>query len=538
MDLSVIIVNYNVRHFLEQCLESVRSATATLKTEIFVVDNNSVDGSPAMVREKYPEIRLIANNENLGFSKANNQAIRKATGKYLLLLNPDTVINNDALKTCFDFMEGNSAAGAVGLKMIDGKGRYLPESKRALPTPRVALYKFIGLSGLFPRSPSFNRYYLGNLDPGGTHEIEVLTGAFMFIRSSALVKCGLLDESFFMYAEDIDLSYRLTLAGYKLFYLPHPPIIHYKGESTRKLEFSYPRHFYGSMIAFVSKYYKGRKVAFLSWILKLAILLRALLSFVKRGLRKILLPVTDIVLLYSGFFLGFSLWEDYKFKLLAAYPDSLRQTALPAAVMLVLVILAVFGGYRKKIRIKNTLAGVITSSLLIVLIYSFLPLNARYSRAILLIWVFLIPVIIFSVRYILALLGFPEVNDFYKKYKKIIIVSNDADFKQISGVIKGMNPSHIILGRITAAGKPGPGCLGTLDQVDEIIRVNKPGEIIFSTGSMKISDIISMIGKQSLKGIDKKIADGKTQFLVGSNSPTRKGEVYSLSVVKKKRPAT
>ena len=533
MDLTIIIVNYNVRHFLEQCLDSVASASINLETEIFVVDNNSVDGSVAMVREKFPEVNLMANRENLGFAKANNQAIREAKGKYILLLNPDTVINNDALKTCFDFMEEKSNAGAVGLKMIDGKGKYLPESKRALPTPAVALYKFIGLSKLFPSSRRFNHYYLGNLDPGCIHEIEVLTGAFMFIRASALDKCGLLDESFFMYAEDIDLSHRLSLAGYKLFYLPEPPIIHYKGESTKKHGFNYPMHFYGSMIGFVSKYYKGRKVALLSWLLKLAIIIRAFLSILKRTFRKVLFPLSDIVLLYSCMLISFRLWENYKFNSLSSYPDSLRLIALPLAVMIVVVLIALFGGYRKKIRIRNTLAGTLAASLLIILIYSFLPLSARYSRAILLIWVFLIPLVTFTARFILAVLGFREVNDFYKKYKKIIIVSSEEDFNQISAIVKGSDSSHVVMGRISPVNKPASGCLGTLDQLDEIIRVNRPGEIIFSTGSMKISDIISIIGKQSLSGIDKKIADGKTQFMVGSNSRTRNGEVYSLSVVKK-----
>ncbi|MFI5220084.1 MAG: glycosyltransferase family 2 protein, partial [Bacteroidia bacterium] len=223
--LSIIIVNYNVKYFLEQCLLSVFKALKEINSEIFVVDNNSVDGSAELIREKFPSIRLISNSDNKGFSKANNQAIRESSGEYVLLLNPDTVVEEDTFSKIISFMDSHPEAGALGVYMIDGKGNFLPESKRGLPSPSVAFYKIFGLSGLFPKSKIFGKYHVGFLDKNKTHEVEVLSGACMMLRKSVLDKIGLLDEDYFMYGEDIDLSYRIIKAGYKNYYFPGTRII-------------------------------------------------------------------------------------------------------------------------------------------------------------------------------------------------------------------------------------------------------------------------------------------------------------------------
>jgi len=285
MDLSIVIVNYNVRYFLEQCLHSVDKALKHIQGEVFVVDNNSVDGSCAMVFEKFPQVLLIENKENLGFSKANNQGLRQATGKYCLLLNPDTVVEEDTFLKCIRFMDSHPEAGALGVKMIDGKGNFLPESKRALPTPAVAFYKIFGLSALFPRSKVFGRYHLGYLNNEETHPIEILAGAFMFIRKEALEKTGLLDEEFFLYGEDIDLSYRLIKTGFTNFYFPETTIIHYKGESTRKGSINYVLVFYKAMIIFARKHFSPNNARIFTILIHLAIYFRALLTITCRFMR-------------------------------------------------------------------------------------------------------------------------------------------------------------------------------------------------------------------------------------------------------------
>ena len=218
MRLSVIIVNYNVRHFLEQALLSVRRAMHGIDGEVWVVDNNSVDDSVRMMQEKFPDVRLIVNKTNPGFAIANNQAIRESRGEYVLLLNPDTLVEEDTFRKCLQFMDSHPDAGALGVKLIDGSGKFLPESRRGFPSPWVAFCKTFGLSTLFPHSRLFNRYYMGYLDENETHAVDVLVGAFMFIRRAALDKAGLLDETFFMYGEDIDLSYRIVQAGFQNYY--------------------------------------------------------------------------------------------------------------------------------------------------------------------------------------------------------------------------------------------------------------------------------------------------------------------------------
>jgi len=265
--LSVIIVNYNVQHFLEQCLYSVKKATKNLAVEVIVVDNASVDGSVEMLKEKFGDVKLIENTKNVGFSAANNQAINKATGEYILLLNPDTVIEEETFNKVIAFMESHPEAGALGVKMIDGTGNFLPESKRALPTPEVAFYKIFGLAALFPSSKRFGKYHLTYLPVDEINQVEVLSGAFILFRKVALDKTGLLDETFFMYGEDIDISYRITQAGYKNYYFPETRIIHYKGESTKKSSVKYVIIFYNAMRIFAQKHFSKKNARLFSTLI-------------------------------------------------------------------------------------------------------------------------------------------------------------------------------------------------------------------------------------------------------------------------------
>nr|MBC7611422.1 glycosyltransferase family 2 protein [Pseudopedobacter sp.] len=255
MELSIVIVSYNVRDLLQQALDSLMDAAEDFKYEIFVVDNASKDHTVEMVQEKYPHIHLIVNPKNIGFSRANNQAILKSNGKYILVINPDTITSVDTIHKVIKFMKLHDDAGGLGVRMINGQGRFLKESKRGLPTPWAVFSKFVGLSKIFPTSKLFNRYHLGWIDEYRTSEIEVLAGAFMLLRKKALDKVGLFDETFFMYGEDIDLSYRLSLAGYKNYYFPETYIIHFKGQSTKKLSLRYIQSFYGAMFIFVRKYF-------------------------------------------------------------------------------------------------------------------------------------------------------------------------------------------------------------------------------------------------------------------------------------------
>ncbi len=252
--LSVIIVNYNVKFYLEQCLESVRRASQGLQVEVYVVDNLSTDGSVAYLRERFPDVTFVANQENVGFARANNQAIRQSKGRYVLLLNPDTIVGEDTLARMVEFMDAHPEAGGTGAYMLNADGSFAPESRRGLPTPFVAFCKMVGLTKLFPKSRLLGRYYMGYLDANEVNEIEAISGACMMLRREALDKVGLLDEDFFMYGEDIDLSYRVLKGGYKNYFIP-TRMLHYKGESTVKSSYRYAYTFYQAMRLFFRKHY-------------------------------------------------------------------------------------------------------------------------------------------------------------------------------------------------------------------------------------------------------------------------------------------
>ena len=254
MKLSVVIVSYNVSHYLLQCLDSLQRALRGIDGEVIVVDNHSRDNSVALVHQAHPEVKVIENLHNLGFSKANNIALRQAKGEYALLLNPDTIVADNTIRDCIAFLDLHPDAGAAGVMMLNADGTVAPESRRGVPTPLTSFYKLSGLCRMFPRSPRFGRYYLGHLPWHTPQQIDIVSGAFCMLRRSVLDKVGLLDEDYFMYGEDIDLSYRILKQGATNWYLPYP-ILHYKGESTQKSSFRYVHVFYQAMLIFFRKHF-------------------------------------------------------------------------------------------------------------------------------------------------------------------------------------------------------------------------------------------------------------------------------------------
>ena len=282
MKLSVVIVSYNVRLLLEACLQSVEKALEGIEGEVIVVDNNSSDGSVSYLQARFPKVRFIANTENRGFARANNQAIRASKSEYVLLLNPDTVVYEPTLRGVLNFMDGHPEAGGAGVRMLTGEGIPAPESRRAVPTPWVAFLKMLGFT---------RRYYMSDLPWDQPARIEVISGAFCLLRRKALDQIGLLDEDYFMYGEDIDLSFRLLKGEWQNWYLPFD-IIHYKGKSTQKSSFRYVHVFYQAMLIFFRKHY-GHLTLLLSLPIRMAIYFRAsvaLMQIMGERLRKFLNP--------------------------------------------------------------------------------------------------------------------------------------------------------------------------------------------------------------------------------------------------------
>lgn len=276
MKLSVIIVSYKVKFYLEQCLLAVKKATAGIESEIYVVDNHSNDGSVEFIAERFPDINLISSNHNNGFSHANNIAIRQCSGEYVLLLNPDTIVGERSIKEVLKFMDTHPKAGGVGVKMLNADGSCAKESRRGVPTVATSFYKMTGLCACYPHSQRFAHYYMGHLPWDKSAQIEIISGAFCMLRHSALDKIGLLDEDFFMYGEDVDLSYRLLKGGYENWYVP-VEILHYKGESAHKSSFRYVHVFYNAMLIFFRKHY-GNKAAIISLPIKAAVVVKATIT--------------------------------------------------------------------------------------------------------------------------------------------------------------------------------------------------------------------------------------------------------------------
>lgn len=284
MKLSVVIVSYNVKYYLEQCLSSLYRSLKGIEFEIFVVDNHSKDGSVEYLSERFPNVRIIASPHNLGFARANNLAIGETRGEYVLLLNPDTVVGESTIAETLRFMDEHPSAGSLGVRMVDARGMDAKESRRGLPSPMVAFYKMSGLCARFPKSKRLGHYYMGYLPWNSPSAIEVVSGAFCLLRKEALDMVGWLDEDFFMYGEDIDLSYRVLKGGYKNYYFPNR-ILHYKGESTQKSSFRYVHVFYEAMFIFFRKHYSSMSIL-LSLPIKAAIYAKALVALCKMQLDK------------------------------------------------------------------------------------------------------------------------------------------------------------------------------------------------------------------------------------------------------------
>ena len=523
-DLSVVIVNYNVVFFLEQCLNSVFAASKNLNVQIFVVDNNSVDGSINMLKENFSSVVLIENKENVGFSKANNQAIKRANSPYVILLNPDTVIEEDTFDKCIDFMNSNTDCGGLGLRMLDGKGNFLPESKRGFPSPSVAFYKIFGLSYLFPKSQKFGRYHLGFLSEFEVNEVDVLSGAFMLLRTVTLEKVGLLDEQFFMYGEDIDLSYRIKLGGYKNYYFPETKIIHYKGESTKKSSVNYVFVFYKAMILFAKKHFSNKNANLFSFAINLAIYMRASLSLINRFVKKIATPFLNAALTYLALFFLADYWRNAAIQ----FPEYVFYISIPLYIFVFILFAWLIGVYDKGIRNHIIWKATIFASIFILVIYALLPKDWQFSRLFI-----LTASLVFVLQHYLVLItqnllkthkiGLPSTPK-----KHFAIIGDQAEFIRVKKILELTYPTiESIIG--VYIDENYEEASGSNLQLNEIIQVHTINEIIYCAKDVSAKDIIEGMTKIESQDIEFKIAQPNTSYLIGSNSIDNSGDFYALN---------
>jgi GT2 family glycosyltransferase len=527
MTLSIVIVNYNVRFFLEQCLKSVFTALKGIEAEVFVVDNNSTDQSVAMVAQKFPAVKLIANPNNPGFAKANNQAIKKASGKYILLLNPDTVVQENTFSASLNFMKKNPQAGGLGIKMIDGTGQYLPESKRGLPTPWVAFCKIAGLTRLFPKSRRLAHYYMGHLSEKRNQKIEILAGAYMFMRKSALDKIGLLDEDYFMYGEDIDLSYRLLKGGYSNYYLADSEIIHYKGESTKKGSLNYVFVFYKAMVIFARKHFNASYARFFSFFINVAIYLRAGLSIAGRFIKGLWMPLLDSSLLTAGLFYIKNYWENnHRFIQGGEYPSELVQIAFPAYLLLWLGGLVLYGAYDKPVKVSNLFKGLLAGTLAILVVYSLLPEDYRFSRAIIILGAFWAALFLPLWRILLQYLFKQPLLSKENKTMRLLLVGQGKELNRIKALIAESGHSPSFMGIIHPDATEEKDSLGQIENLPALCTIFNITEIIFCSACLPYADILKHMEQLQENNLEIKIAPPQSDFIIGSNSVHAQGQWY------------
>jgi GT2 family glycosyltransferase len=510
-------------------LISIQKATHDIDLEVIVVDNNSADNSVEMVKSKFPAYTILANKENLGFSKANNQAIRQAKGEYILLLNPDTVLQEDTLEKSLQFMDTHPKAGGLGVMMLDGKGNFLPESKRGLPTPKVAFYKIFGLSAIFPKSRKFGAYHLGYLDKNKTHEIDVLSGAYMFLRKSTLEITGLLDEDYFMYGEDIDLSYRITKAGFKNYYFPDTRIIHYKGESTKRSSINYVFIFYRAMIIFAKKHFTNTNASIFSSLINIAIYLRAGISVLNRMLKKMAIPMVDFSLIYGAMYF-FKNYYEINFKKPNHYPSEFIQWTVPIYIITWITATFFSGGYDKRVKSFHILRGVLVGTVLISAVSNFFDLY-RYSKLMILLGGMWAGLSMLLVRMISQYIYHGNWTLGEKNLKRIVILGGKEEYDRTVQLINNSSTPTEIIGFVSQNPEPNnEHYLGKFERINDIIRLYHVDELIFCAKDFTAKQIIASMIDLEYSQLSFKILPDNSNYIIGSNSKNDAGEFYTLNI--------
>jgi O-antigen biosynthesis protein len=529
LQLSVIIVNYNVKYFLEQCLCSVIKACKNIEAEIIVVDNNSTDGSREFLSPKFNTVKFTWNTDNTGFAKANNQALQQATGTYILFLNPDTIVPEDCFEECIGFFKTHENAGALGIRMIDGTGKFLKESKRAFPSPLTSLYKLSGLTKLFPHSKTFAKYHLGHLSEKENHEVDVLAGAYMMIPKKILDKTGSFDETFFMYGEDVDLSYRIQKAGYKNYYFAQSTIIHFKGESTKKGSLNYVRMFYSAMSLFVKKHYSGSRAGLFNFLIHTGIFLRAILALAGKFLKKIGLPLLDAAIIFMSFWCIKYLWSSF-IREEVNYSPNMLDIAFPVFTILFLIASYYSGLYDKGYKQSQLNRSIAMAALVLLSCYALLPESVRFSRGILVFGIIMAFVLMTLVRKLMVNWNLMSKTDDEDGYRQTIVVAGERDFVNVTALMQKAGMPEKVLGRVNDSLTSSSKALGSIHQLNHLIKMYPVKEIIFCEDILTFKEIIATI--QQLPGAvsNKFHASGSSSF-VGSDSKDVSGEYVTANLV-------
>lgn len=526
MKLSVIIVNYNVKYFIEVCLHSVFRAAEGIDAEVIVVDNNSVDDSCAMIRAKYPQVNLIENKENTGFGHANNQGVVIAKGEYILFVNPDTVMPEDFLQKMIGYMDAHPEAGSVGPKLLDGRGKYAPDGKKSFPSLSVAIFKTTGINKIFSKSPYFNKYYAVHVDKDETAEVDILSGCCMLVRHSVIKEIGgAFDEAYFMYCEDFDLCYRIQQAGYKNIYYPETTLIHYKGESTKKATISHVKIFNDALSVFVRKHYSKTNAQLFIMLINIGIVLRAVLSVVKQVLKVLRMPLFDALILLGTLAFMTEFWVEQVKNILPIPMTSILKT-FPVYILLWVLSLYFNGAYDRSYRAVRVVRGMAIGTVAILAYYGLLPPELRYSRAIIIFTGFIGTVAMLGLHGLLYRLGIFKFIPYDEIPGKGVIVASESGYERTRQTLRDVNYAPDITGRVEPTDNKG-NAITTLKDLKPFIYTAGIEEIIFCLNGLSYIDIFKQM-EQCGGGYEYKIhLPGSTSF-VGSNSSHTAGDLYTL----------
>jgi GT2 family glycosyltransferase/lipopolysaccharide/colanic/teichoic acid biosynthesis glycosyltransferase len=536
--LSVIIVNYNVKEFLEQALVSIYKALRVVENyEIFVVDNASIDGSCQMIKKKFPEVKLIENSENLGFAKANNQAIKLSEGEYLLLINPDTLVQEDTFIKMLDFFEKHNETGMAGCKILNPDGSLQLACKRSFPTPWVALTKVSGLSRIFPKSRLFGKYNLTYLDSEKVAEVEAISGSFMMLRREVIEQVGRLDEDFFMYGEDLDWCYRIQQSGWKIHYVPTTQIIHYKGESSKHSDFDRLLVFYKAMLLFVRKHFRKKYFFLLEWFLVFGIVLRGSISFLTKFLRKISLLLVDMIIVNSVLLVSYYLRLGYFLPL--------KNALIVHSVVSIVWIgsLYSFGLYSTRLfSVSQTFKAVAIGFVLISTVTYFFKSYA-YSRIVVLVATSLNFILLPAWRILLRVLSHTKFSPFLGTIgktilrRKTVIVGTDEIGEKIASRIRAsIDSGYEIIGFLDFKEEKvgetilGLEIFGTLDNLPELIKTKKISEVIFSTDSISYTKLLHVITLTQKFNVNFRLVPSDMEVIIGKASIDKIGDIPLVDI--------
>lgn len=493
-DISIVIVNYNVKDFLFKCLSSVRAASEGLNVETIVVDNNSVDGSVEYLAPQFPEVNFIKLDENIGFGRANNLAFSQSNGKYILILNPDTILEEQTLHKMIEYMESDASCGIAGCKVLNADGTFQMACRRGFPTPWAAFSKLFGLQSLFPKSKLFAQYNQTYLSTDETYYIDAVIGAFMFCRAELIQELNGFDPDFFMYGEDIDLCFRAKQKGWNVAYIHTTSIVHYKGESTKRSSINEVKHFYNAMEIFVKKHYSKSFIFLL--FLKFGIYFRQFIAYFEKFYKEILIIFADLIVVNSSLLLATKVWRDEFF----AFPDYAYPDVFIVLTLTLLISMIMSGEYLEK---KHSIRKMFSGYLLMFFIISSLTYffkNYAFSRGV----VLLTTGIAISTSSILRIIYLLYHKSFGKySEKRVAIVGNDEQTKKLINSINHQVGTNINLVGVVSIDNyssdvfENQPVIGAFEFLPKIIKFNNINDVIIADKRLKYNALLSTISKSS-----------------------------------------